>query len=203
MIARERNGQRGDPIEKRSCGQTSWAEVDRKRARFQEMAADGLIDFDELRARLAALEETCETARLELAALEGHREKLAELERDRNVLMESYAGMVLEALKALSPEERHHVYRLLKLRVNLSANDTLEINGALDRGVAAVSKKETAPRAVVRDLVPAHLGRIRRRRSRTMRRQETEDQNPIHQPRELEGTPDPWPQAQRADLRCE
>jgi hypothetical protein len=53
------------------------------------MAADGLIDFDELRARLAALEETRETARLELAALEGHRLMLAELERDRDSLMES------------------------------------------------------------------------------------------------------------------
>ena len=45
-----------------------------KRARFQEMAAEGLIDFDELRARLAALDETRETARPELAAPGGRRE---------------------------------------------------------------------------------------------------------------------------------
>ena len=68
--------------------------------------------------------------------------------------MESYAGLVPEALKALSPEERHNVYKPLKLRANLSANDTLELSGALDRGVAAVSKKEAAPRAGVRDSFP-------------------------------------------------
>jgi hypothetical protein len=203
MIARERKGQRGDPNREAKLWADKPAEVDRKRARFQEMAAEGLFDFDELRARLAILGETRETARLELAALEGRRENLADLERDRDALMESCAGMVAEALKALSPEERHHVHKLLKLRANLSANDTLEVSGALDRAVAAVRKKETAPRAVVRDLVPAHLGRVRRRRSLTMRRQETEDQNPIHHPREQEGTPDPWPQVQRADLRCE
>ena len=118
------------------------------------MAAGGLIDFDELRARLAALEETRETARPELAALKGRRENSAELERDRDALMESYAGLVPEALKALSPEERHNVYKPLKLRANLSANDTLELSGALDRGVAAVSKNEAAPRAVVRDSFP-------------------------------------------------
>jgi hypothetical protein len=44
------------------------------------------------------------------------------------------------------PGERHHVYKLLKLRVNLSAYDTLKVNGALNRGVAAVSKKGTEKR---------------------------------------------------------
>jgi uncharacterized protein involved in exopolysaccharide biosynthesis len=102
MIAREPKGQRGDPNREAILWADTLAEVNRKRARFQEMAADGLIDFDELRARLAALEESRETARLELAALAGRREKLAELERDRDALMESYAGLVPEALKALS-----------------------------------------------------------------------------------------------------
>jgi len=140
-FAREPKGQRGDPNREAILWADTLAEVNCKCARFQEMAADGLIDFDELRARLAILEETRETARLELAALEGHREKLADLERDRDALMESCAGMVPEALKALSPEERHHVHKLLKLRANLSANDTLEVSGALDRVVAAVVKR--------------------------------------------------------------
>ena len=32
-------------------------ELDRKRARYQEMAADDLVTFDELRARLTELDE--------------------------------------------------------------------------------------------------------------------------------------------------
>jgi chromosome segregation ATPase len=145
MITRERKGLRGDPDQEAKVWANKLVEVDRKRARFQDMAAEGLIEFDELRARLASLEETRETARRELAALEGRRQRLAELEHDRDVLIESYAGMVPEALTALSPEERHHVYKLLRLTVDLSADDTLEVSGALDPGATAVSKTETAP----------------------------------------------------------
>jgi hypothetical protein len=39
------------------------------------------------------------------------------LEHDRDTLMESYAGSVGEALEDLSPEERHRVYKLLRLEV--------------------------------------------------------------------------------------
>jgi site-specific DNA recombinase len=145
MITRKRQGLRGNPDREAKLWTDKLAEVDRKRARFKDMAAEGLIEFDDLRARLADLEETRETAQLELAALEGRREKLAELERDRDALMESYAGMVPEALETLSPEERHHVYKLLKLRVDLSADDTLKVSGALDAGATAVSKTEAAP----------------------------------------------------------
>jgi hypothetical protein len=53
--------------------------------------------------------------------------------------------MVPEALETLSPEERHHVYMLLRLRVDLSADDRLKVSGALDPGATAVSKTETAP----------------------------------------------------------
>jgi hypothetical protein len=88
-----------------------------KRAHFQDMAAEGLIDFDELRTKLAALEETCENIRRELAMLEGRLEHLAELERNRDSLMKRYAGMIPSALDALCPEERHRVYKLLKLRL--------------------------------------------------------------------------------------
>ncbi len=39
------------------------------------------------------------------------------MEHDRDALMESYAGAVWEALEDLSPEERHRVYKLLRLDV--------------------------------------------------------------------------------------
>ena len=112
-----------------------WAEriteVEHKRARYQDMAAEGLIDFDELRDRLAALEETRETARQELAALEDRQERLAELERDRDALMERYAGMIPEALDALVSEERHRLYKMLRLKVVSNADSSLEVTGVL------------------------------------------------------------------------
>jgi hypothetical protein len=95
-----------------------------------------------LRAKLVALEVTHDTARRELAALEARRERLAELERDRDTLMKRYAGMVPEAFDALVLEERHCVYKLLKLKVILSTGRTLEVSGALG-DVTEVCKMET------------------------------------------------------------
>jgi site-specific DNA recombinase len=131
MIERERDGLRRNPNREAKAWAEKLADTDRKRACFQDMAAEGLIDFDELRAKLVALDETRDTAHRELAALEARREQLAELERKRDTLMERYAGMMPEALEALLPEERHRVYTLLKLRVNLSTDRALEVSGAL------------------------------------------------------------------------
>jgi site-specific DNA recombinase len=104
MIKRESDGLPDNADREAKARMDRLAEVDHKRARFQDMAAEGLIDFDELRAKLVALEETRDTTRKELAALEARRDQLAELERDRDTLMERYAGMVPDALDALVPE---------------------------------------------------------------------------------------------------
>ena len=145
MIERERDGLRGDPDREAKTWAEKLADTDRKRARFQDMAAEGLNDFDELRAKLIALEETRDTAHRELAALEARREQLAELERDRDTLIEHYTGMVPKALDSLVPEERHRIYKLLKLRVNLSTDGALEVSGALG-DVDEVCETETLSR---------------------------------------------------------
>jgi DNA repair exonuclease SbcCD ATPase subunit len=94
------------------------------------VAAEGLINFDELRDKLAAVEERRETARRELAILEGRAERLRDLERDRDALLENYAEMMPEALDVLRPEERHRVYKTLRLRVVAFADGSLEVSGA-------------------------------------------------------------------------
>ena len=48
-------------------------EVKRKRARYQEMAAEDLIGFDELRRRIAELEDTRTLAERELRSLQQRR----------------------------------------------------------------------------------------------------------------------------------
>ena len=145
MIERKREAMRGDPDQEAKAWTDKLSEVNRKRARFQDMAAEGLIDFEELRARLAALEETREASRRELEALEGHREELAKIERDRGALMERYAGTESEDLDALTPEERHHVYKLLKLRIDLHPDGTPEVSGVWVE-VSKVRKVESTRR---------------------------------------------------------
>ena len=52
MIEEEREGLRGDPERETKTWLDKLAEADRKRRAFQDMAAEALITFDELRARL-------------------------------------------------------------------------------------------------------------------------------------------------------
>jgi septal ring factor EnvC (AmiA/AmiB activator) len=121
------------------------ADTDRRRARFQDMAAEGLINFDKLRTKLIALEETRDGIQRELMALEARKEQLEDPERDRDALMKRYAGMVPETLDALVPEDRHRIYKLLKLSVNLSTEVELELSGAL-RDVGEICETETLSR---------------------------------------------------------
>jgi hypothetical protein len=95
------------------------------------MAAEGLITFDELGTKLVALEEERERAQRELEALEDHQARLRNLERDKDALLDHYAVLLPETLDGLAPEERHYVYKLLKLRVYMHPQRMLEVSGVL------------------------------------------------------------------------
>jgi hypothetical protein len=117
MIELKRQSLRGDPDREAKAWLEKLSEVNRKRAAFQDMVAEGLITFDELRAKLAALEETREIAERELAALKGQSESLEQMERDKDAVLEHYVILAPEALDSLDPEERRRLYNMLRLRV--------------------------------------------------------------------------------------
>jgi hypothetical protein len=89
MVEEERAGLHTDPDQYAEVWVEKLAEANRKRSGFQDMAAEGLITFDELRAKLAKLEESRTFAQLELEALEVRRTRLQDLERDKATLLES------------------------------------------------------------------------------------------------------------------
>jgi hypothetical protein len=93
------------------------------------MAAAGLIDFDELRERLAAIEDERQDTERTLEASRHRTEHLERLEQNRRVLLEEYAGAMPERLADLPPEKRHRVYRMMRLRANLAPSGDLEISG--------------------------------------------------------------------------
>jgi DNA repair exonuclease SbcCD ATPase subunit len=108
---KERRGTHDDPATETERWLEEISEACRKRARNLEMAAERLIDFEEVRAQLTALEDTRKTAERGLRALQHRTERLAQPERDRDSLLESYAGVLPAAIDALESEERHWVYR--------------------------------------------------------------------------------------------
>ena len=107
------------------------------------MSAEGLIDFNELRAKLAALEETHRTAQRELEMLQSRNKRLAELEQDRNALLERYVSLVPEALDTLDAEERHRLYKMLRIKVMTSTEGVLEMSGILTSNVGEFGEWET------------------------------------------------------------
>ena len=131
LIEREREEVRADPDREAKAWASKLAAAVDKRSRLQDMASEGLITFDELGAKLEALEEERERARQELEGLENHRARLRDLERDKDTLLDHYAGILPETLDGLAAEERHYVYKLLKLRVNMYPHRMLEVSGVL------------------------------------------------------------------------
>ena len=104
--------------------------------------------IDELGAVLEDLEETRKIAERELEALRHHRERLEDLERDRDALLDFLEDIAPEALESLTSEERHHLYKMLHLRVSAKANGSLEISGAFEESLSVCNSEVTSPRGV-------------------------------------------------------
>ena len=51
-------------------------------------------------------------------------------------MLESYSSMAPEALASLTPEERHRVYGMLRLKVTAHSDGRLEADGMLAGGVS-------------------------------------------------------------------
>jgi hypothetical protein len=112
---------------------TVWLEkivaADRQRTKYQEMTAEELITFEELRERLGELEETRKTAQSELESISLHQKRLEELERDADDLVRHYAALVPESLEVIPSEEKHRIYKTLRMKVlvNIEGTVTVEI----------------------------------------------------------------------------
>jgi site-specific DNA recombinase len=142
MIELERKGTRGDPGKEAKLWAEKLAEVDRKRARYQEAFAADAMTLPELKAYLSQLDETRKTAEHELETLRGREEYVQELEANRDALLDSLEAQAPEALDSLTPDQRHQWYKLLQLRANVFADGRVEVSWA--GGVSSESVCETA-----------------------------------------------------------
>jgi DNA repair exonuclease SbcCD ATPase subunit len=129
MIEMERAGTHSGPDRETKQWHRKLAEADRKRSGYLDLAAERIMDRDELMEKLSALEEVRKTAEQKLEVLRSRQERLKGLERDKNALLETYAQMAPQALDSLTPEERHRVYGMLGLRATITMDGTLEVSG--------------------------------------------------------------------------
>ncbi len=117
MIELKRAAGRDDSQEKARVWIDELAKLERMRDGYHDQAAEGLLGFDKLREKLAALDQRLATAEGELEALKGHREELERLERDRDAVVSHYAALAPNVLESLGPEERHRLYCILGIKV--------------------------------------------------------------------------------------
>ena len=68
------------------------------------------------------------------------------LERDKDAFLDHYASLLPEAIDDLAPEERHHVYKMLKLRVNMHPDRMLEVSGVLSEDLGLCKTKPSSAR---------------------------------------------------------
>lgn len=98
MIERERQAMLGDPVKEASLLKKRLAKIAERRGRYQEMAAQGLIDFEELRSSLAHVQDERKDTQAALEAIQSRQERLENLERGRRELLEHYGTLVPEEL---------------------------------------------------------------------------------------------------------
>jgi hypothetical protein len=129
LIEEENIGVRGDPERDAEFWARRMDEAEVERRGYQRLAAKGHMTEEELGTALAELDEIRETAEREFDAARARREALKGLQHDRDTVLESYAVMASEVLENLAPEERHRLYKLLRLNVYSRPDWPLEIKG--------------------------------------------------------------------------
>jgi site-specific DNA recombinase len=150
MIELEKRGLRGNPDKDAKLWSKQLADVERKRAKYQEAFAADAMTLPELKACLARLDETRKTAEHELEALRGREEYVRGLEADRDALLDSLEAQAPEALDSLTPDQRHQWYKLLKLKAVVFADGSVEVSWAGSAPSAAVCATATIPPRAVR-----------------------------------------------------
>ena len=105
--------------------------VAKKRARFQDQQAAGLLTLSELAERLHHLEGEREAAQRGLEATRDRQVRIEEFEQDRTIVLALHAAFASAYLTVLSPEERRRIYASLGLRAAVYKDGHVEVTGNL------------------------------------------------------------------------
>ena len=144
MIETERELLATEPAEQIAHWAKQVERVRIKRSRYQDQEAEGLMTREELGAKLAELDETVFLAESEIEKLRCHKERILSLEKSGEELLERYVELVPEEIESLSPEERRHVYQLLRVEVSVPKGGEIKIKLPFMPDNEGFCRKETA-----------------------------------------------------------
>jgi site-specific DNA recombinase len=131
MHEEQRAALRGDP----TCELNHWygelEKVERMRSGYLDQQAEGIISMTELKGKLAALDERRAVADRELGKRLHHQERIAQLERETEALMERCRFEAREGLDLYTPQDRHDAYKTLGINIIAHPDGSTELTGSV------------------------------------------------------------------------
>jgi hypothetical protein len=131
MIEGQRAALREDPTHELKHWHGELEKIGQMRSGYLDQQAEGIISMSELKGKLANLVERRTVAERELEKFARHQERLAELERDAEALMELYRQQAREGLDLYTPQDRHDAYKALSIKVIAHQDGSTELTGNL------------------------------------------------------------------------
>jgi site-specific DNA recombinase len=129
LIEQERASEPRDLDREARVWTKKLAEYTRLRSAYQDQQAAGLMTLQELGVKLEELEEGRKEAERELMTLRSQQQRVEDLEKDRDTLLQSMSEMVPSALEDLVGEEKNRLYQMLRLEITPS-EEGYEVSGA-------------------------------------------------------------------------
>jgi hypothetical protein len=129
LIEQERASEPRNPDSEAKVWTKKLAEYSSLRSAYQDQQAAGFMTLQELGTKLEDLEEGRKEAERELMALRSYQQRVEELEKDRDALLQSMSETVPKALGDLDGEEKNRLYQMLRLEVTPS-EEGYEVRGA-------------------------------------------------------------------------
>jgi DNA repair exonuclease SbcCD ATPase subunit len=125
----------GDPNKEARRLAERLQKLERRRSGYLDQEADGLMSREELRTKLAEVDRQREEFRQALHETQDRQQtiKKLEFERDHNLdLVESLQGITYVTA---SPQDRHRIYKALRLQVEVDEEGQVRLSGIFDPDV--------------------------------------------------------------------
>ena len=137
-VESKRRRMRGDPGREARDLTERLGKLERRRSGYLDLAADGDMGREELRAKLAEVDGLREAARNALREATDRQEMIGKLKRDRKVLLGRFSAMRGVDLRTLEPEQRRRIMQALRLRVEVDKEGAVRISGMFDADITGL-----------------------------------------------------------------
>jgi len=131
-LARRRTQLRGDSGEEAQEIAKRLGTLERRRSGYIDLAADGDMTREELRRKLAYVDEQREDARKALREARDRQDTIQKLRREREMMLGRFSALRSLDLDDLSPEHRRRVLQALRIRVEVDKDGNVYISGQFD-----------------------------------------------------------------------